>query len=216
MKRLSIAGLIALILSMSLFGIALAHADLESSNPEDGATLTAIPETITLVFSEELNEQSGFTVVDTSGATVGEGKLDLNDLNRKTVSGAMATDAPSGTYTVNWVAVSAADDNREEGNISFTIDIQAPTAAPTLEPTAALTEAPTLAATEPAGTVVPTESPRPTLFAINSPTSPDGPALMENDDGSTAGRMIALGVGLITILGITAAVVLTRRRGGGA
>lgn len=205
---------IALMLGFLAVGTVSAHASLISSTPKDGATLGAVPQTITLVFNEELSDKSGFTVADASGAPVGEGTLDLNDLERKTLSGTLPGTTANGAYTVNWVAISSDDDNREEGTVSFTLAVTQATAPPTVAPTVAPTATPTVVLTA-APTVAPqpTDVPRPTMMMINSPTSPDGPAQL-NDDGATAGRMIALIVGLITIIGITVAVVLTRRRGG--
>lgn len=217
MKQPSIAALLlVLLIGYVTTGTALAHASLVSSTPEDGATLDAVPETITLVFDEELSEQSGFTVVDTGGANLGEGKLDLNDLDRKTLSGTMAADAPSGTYTVNWVAVSADDDNREEGSISFTLNIQAPTAEPTAEPTVAPTTAPTAAPTEaptePAVTAAPIDTPQPTVRIITSPTSSNEPVQTDDDRATIRRQNIVIAV--ITVVGIVAAFLLIRRRSG--
>jgi methionine-rich copper-binding protein CopC len=98
----------------------LAHAGLASSTPAAGATLSAAPDAVTLVFDEELlPDGTGFTVTDPTGASVGEGALDLAVAERNEIAGAVAiTDA--GVYTVAWTSV-AADGHEEAGEFTFTV-----------------------------------------------------------------------------------------------
>ena len=156
-RTMTVGLVLALVLSLLLIGSAMAHAKLVSSEPQDGAKLDAPPAKITLVFNEELGEQeSNFTVTDAAGKQVGDGKLDLNDLDRKTLTGTLDAGAGNGVYTVNWVGYTPDDKETKEGSVSFTVGAaQAqPTAAPaaTARPTSAA--APT---TQP--TVAPTAAP---------------------------------------------------------
>ena len=156
-KRTMSAGLVlALVLSLLVISSAMAHASLVSSEPKDGAKLDTPPAKITLVFNEELGQQeSSFTVTDAAGKQVGDGKLDLNDLDRKTLTGTLDAGAGDGVYTVNWVGYTPDDKETKEGSISFTVGAAqaqptavpaatarptsagAPTAQPTVAPTAA-------------------------------------------------------------------------------
>jgi methionine-rich copper-binding protein CopC len=102
-RRIGAMLALALLLSLGLLTVASAHAELVSSDPAAGANLTAAPAKVTLVFSEEISDkesESNFTVTDESGATVGTGKLDTNDLDHKTLSGALKTGLGEGIYTV--------------------------------------------------------------------------------------------------------------------
>src|SRR4051794_33453424 len=114
MKRRMLASLVlALLLSIALFSVASAHAELVSSDPAAGAKLTAAPAKITLVFSEEISAnaaESNFTVTDSKGATVGTGKLDNTDLDHKTQTGTLNAGVGDGIYKVTWNAVTT-DDN---------------------------------------------------------------------------------------------------------
>ena len=155
-RTMSASVVLALVLSLLVIGSAMAHASLVSSEPKDGAKLDTPPAKITLVFNEELGQQeSSFTVTDAAGKQVGDGKLDLNDLDRKTLTGTVDSGAGNGVYTVNWVGYTPDDKETKEGSISFTVGAAqaqptavpaatarptsagAPTAQPTVAPTAA-------------------------------------------------------------------------------
>ena len=182
MKRRMLIGLVvALLLSMSLVGLASAHAELDSSDPAAGANLTAAPTKVTLVFSEEIsaNEtESFFTVKDEQGATVGTGKLDNADVNHETMSATLNSGLADGVYTVSWQATTPDDAGKTEGSFAFGVNkdpsaqpaAAQPTAAPAAEqPTAAPaaeqpTTAPAADAAQP--TAAPTAAP-----AANAPST---------------------------------------------
>ena len=172
MDRRTLAGVIlALILGFGVVGSALAHAKLVSSDPMDGAKLDKPPAKITLIFSEELGaEKSGFTVSNTTGTKVGEGKLDLNDLDRKTLSGTMNQNAAAGVYTITWTAFTADDNNTEEGTTSFTIGADQAQPTATVRPTTA----PQPTAARPTASAQPTTAALPTAGPSNLPKTGDG------------------------------------------
>jgi copper resistance protein C len=98
----------------------LAHAELASSTPAAGAMLSEPPDEVTLVFDGELvPDRTGFTVTDPTGATVGEGGLDLAVAERNEIAGPV-TIADAGVYTVAWTSV-AADGHEEAGEFTFTV-----------------------------------------------------------------------------------------------
>lgn len=100
-----------------------AHADLESSTPEAGASLETAPTDVVLEFSGELTADSGFVVTDADGATVGAGELDLDIADRNVISGTVEITDP-GVYTVAWTAVSV-DGHTEEGSFEFGVQADA-------------------------------------------------------------------------------------------
>lgn len=119
----------ALVAAIASPPVALAHVELESSTPADGSTLTEAPVEIRLVFDGELSpDGTALTVTDESGATVGEGELDLEIAERNEVAGAVEI-AESGTYRVAWSAASL-DGHVEEGVLTFTVELEADSASP--------------------------------------------------------------------------------------
>ena len=155
-RRIAGALLIALALSLALFGVASAHAKLVSSDPAAGANRTAAPAKVTLKFSEEISDKatdSFFTVTDEKGAEVGKGTLDNTDVDHATLSGALNSGLGSGVYTVTWQTITPDDQGKSQGSFTFGVN-KAPGAQPTAaahseeQPTAAATGAaqPTTAA----------------------------------------------------------------------
>lgn len=132
--RLLVALLVSLLAFAGTAGLALAHAELVSSDPADGARLAAAPAKITLVFSQELEPDGNLiTVTDAAGNQVdaGDTTLDLNDPERKTLTVSLRSGLGDGAYTVSWKNASV-DGHSEEGTLSFTVG--AATAAPTTLP----------------------------------------------------------------------------------
>lgn len=125
MQRASSLYTVALVLLTLIVGtgVALAHANLVSSDPADGARLAAAPATITLVFSEELKPEGNLiTVSDAGGAQVdaGDTTLDLNDPKRATLTVSLRSGLGDGTYTVKW-KITSTDGHVEEGTLTFTV-----------------------------------------------------------------------------------------------
>lgn len=111
----------ALVAALGAPWVVLAHAELESSTPADGATLTEAPTEIRLVFDGELIPNgTSLTVTDASGSVVAEGELDLDVAERNEVAAALQV-TRSGTYSVAWSAASL-DGHVEEGVLAFTIE----------------------------------------------------------------------------------------------
>jgi len=163
-RRIGVALVVALVLSLGVFGIASAHAELASSDPAAGAKLTSAPTKVTLVFSEEISDKatdSFFTVADASGAEVGKGQLDNTDLDHKTLSGTLKSGLGNGVYTVTWQTITPDDNGKSNGSFKFGVN-QDPGAQPTAAPEP--TEAPTAAASAAA----PTAAAKPTAAAGTS------------------------------------------------
>src|SRR5258706_9951951 len=153
-RRIDLVVVLALALSLAFLTVASAHAKLVSSDPAAGAKLTSAPAKVTLVFSEEISakeSESFFKVTNASGASVGTGKLDTNDLDHKTLSGTLQTGLGDGVYTVAWETITPDDNGHSVGSFTFGINADPgaqPTAAPEEEatPTATSAARPTAAA----------------------------------------------------------------------
>jgi len=98
---------------------AFAHAHLVGSTPPANSMVT-VPSELVLTFSEELNLK--FTGVKLAGPAAASVRLDQPKLmdSDKTlmvpISGTMLT----GTYTVNWSALSV-DGHKTQGSFKFTV-----------------------------------------------------------------------------------------------
>lgn len=196
MKRTLIAGLLAagmLGLGSLTAPTAFAHSELVSSDPADGATLDAPPETVSFTFNETLMPDFvRFVATDPSGET---GELPVDSVEGPTATIDWPADAPGGEWTVNYRVVSQ-DGHPVEGGITFTYTGASPSASPTsASPTSA---SPTSAA--------PT-SPSPTSALPSPSTSPAA-----DTSSGTSGLLIAgLAVGAMVIVGVVVALVARRR-----
>lgn len=119
--RLGLATAVVCIGILSFPIAALAHSELEEQSPEPGAILRDGATEIVAVFSQELDPTSTFTVLDGAGDEVDSvaGSLDLEDLDHLTLRA--DADLAPGSYTVDWVAVSADDGDATVGSWSFSI-----------------------------------------------------------------------------------------------
>lgn len=168
-KRLTVGVMFVLALMCYIVPVASAHAELVSSDPAAGSTVSTAPKQMKLVFSEALKESSTVDVLDASGKPVdASGKLDLNDLDHKTYIVTLPT-LSSGTYTVKWTSVSDDDGDSESGTFNFTVAGAAqPTSA--TQPTSAATSVsqPTSAAQP---TSMPASTAQPTAVAAGLPNT---------------------------------------------
>ena len=128
MKRAAL-GSVLLALGILVAGpapMALAHADLILSTPEDGAQLAEVPAQVELVFSEDLlPETVVVSVEDSAGMVIRvlEFEVDGSDVIVTWPPGLSGTD-----YTVNYRVVSQ-DGHPVSGSLAFTVD-SAPTPVP--------------------------------------------------------------------------------------
>ena len=144
---------------------AIAHDQLLSSDPADGAVLETPPAAITLTFSAEILPVAPTVLVqDAAGAVVVDAEPSVAGT---VVTQPMPSDVSSGAYTVLWRVVSA-DGHPIEGTFAFTVASDAepsPSAPPATSPTATATPstadatsaapAPETTATAPAETSAP-------------------------------------------------------------
>ena len=168
-----------------------AHAELDVATPADGATVEGTPEEIAGTFTQTVkSDGSSLILRDAAGGAVARGGLDPDDDHRMLI--ADVPDLAPGEYEVQWVTISADDDELARGTWSFTVT-PAPTPTPTDTP-------------EPSAAPTPTATPEPTAV----PTPSASPAPTVPADASGADVILPIVIGLAIVL-IAAAVLLSRR-----
>lgn len=136
-RALAVLGLagVALVLSS---GSASAHAELESSNPANGAALATPPASVVLRFDEEITARySTARLVDGTGDTV-PGVVQRISADGRTLTLSLArASLPDGAYGVQWRNVAADDGHAETGALAFSVGLGAPSALPAVASSAA-------------------------------------------------------------------------------
>jgi copper resistance protein C len=175
----------------------LAHAELDTAVPADGAVLDAPPTEIVLTFTEALDAaKSHMELIGPDGTDVAKGGIDTdNEL-------AMRIDPPDlepGAYEIHSTAVAAHDGAVARETLTFTIT--APSPSPTPTPT------PRLSASA-------TPSPSPSA----SPSPSPSPAPSAGGPASTSGGDVLLPIlAAVVVVGILGAFLIRgRSRGGGS
>lgn len=130
------AAVAALLAIAALPAVVFGHADLETSDPADGATITT-PYTLTATFAEETDPaQSTLIVENSAGAQVAAGTVNSDNHTKMT---AQLPALPGGTYTVRWTTVTPDDNGVERGTFTFSVGSTVSTPAPTGPPTGGAT-----------------------------------------------------------------------------
>jgi copper resistance protein C len=94
-----------------------AHAQLQQSDPVQGATLTAPPKDLVLTFSERLEPRfSGIVVTDAQSHDMEADKPKISGVSMSV----RLKQLPAGVYHVAWHVVSV-DTYRTEGTYDFTV-----------------------------------------------------------------------------------------------
>lgn len=135
-----VAGLALTVLAASP---ASAHVVLQGAEPPVDSSVPTAPAQVMVLMSGEVSEAgSTLTVTGPDGqpADAGDGGLDLNSLNRDTLTVTLLPSLPNGLYTVNYSAAPA--DGHEPAVGSYTFTVGSADAATT----------PVLAGATPAGT----------------------------------------------------------------
>jgi methionine-rich copper-binding protein CopC len=190
------AAAIGLALLVAAPAPAFAHSYLAASTPEEGASLTELPEEFSVTMNEPLldvsGEASGFAlqVRDAEGQYYGDGCLSVAG---PTLSTAAALGDP-GEYTLGWQVVSA-DGHTVDGVVEFTWDPADPP-----EPAPGSDAPPSCGTSETSNTAVATGGAEPPSDAART-----GP----NDLLWVLGTVVVVGAVLFGTL-----LLLTRRRAG--
>jgi copper transport protein len=100
---------------------ALAHANLVRSDPEKGAVLAQAPETVELVFSEDLDPAlSKARLADASLTVLDEGPGTIDPKDHRIIRLDLPQ-LPDGAYNILWQAHSATDGHFTSGIVSFSV-----------------------------------------------------------------------------------------------
>ena len=131
MRRALICGLLALagVLAVETVtaGRVMAHATLESASPADGSMLTAAPDHVELVFSENVGKPAALAVLDGSGNELEGGKLEVvDDTMRRSYDPAAFT---PGVYAISY-QVTSADGHPIAGTLTFMVHGEGEAATP--------------------------------------------------------------------------------------
>ena len=195
-----IIGLLAVLAMMMAVSPARAHAELESSDPEDGAVLASAPAELSFIFGEQILEE-GNAITLTAVQPDGQGSGTRLDLAAVTVDGDTVSvpwpDAsPAGDFRAAYRVVSA-DGHPINGTITFTVQSS---------------EGGTAAST-PSGSVTP-EDPSASASApsasVSTPSASPAPA--ESEDAADAGVLFwVIGIGLAVLIGAGAGAWVMRR-----
>lgn len=185
------AFLLGLTLLTGLAPAAHAHSDLVSSTPENGATLAAMPESVTLVFNEEIDPNFAQAVVS-----------DAKDIARPQtpgVKGATLTvpipaEVPDGAVEVRYRIVSK-DGHPVAGTLAFTAGPPAATGSTTD------TAMPVAPGTASDGTQTP------------APRATTQPSVPEREEAANTWMYALTGVAVLLVAAVGAAIFfMTRHR----
>lgn len=130
--RTFVLGLVATLALLVAPTSASAHAQLESSDPADGATLAALPETVSVTLNEDVGSGAVLRVLDSSGVRVDDDQV--TTAGRRVLVGVRPGSSAAGAYRIVYRVVSA-DGHPVSGEIGFRVQPSAD-ASPSTEPSA--------------------------------------------------------------------------------
>lgn len=199
-------GLLASLVLLAPGGAAMAHDELLSSDPEDGATLQDAPEELLLTFSGQIAQVGAqLQITDEAGTDVADGDpvVQGTDLVQP------LSDIGSGDYEVIW-RVTSSDGHPISGAFGFTVEVaeepaeESVTAEDTTEPaTEETTEPVTEEATEDATT---DEATAEATEDVTETTTPATDTVATDDDGG-----LPVWVWVVVGLAVLALVALLAR-----
>lgn len=99
-------------------GNVVAHTKIESSNPENGATVTDELTEITLTFGTKIEQGSRFELKGEDGVAINLQEISVEE---NTLLGTLAEPLENGQYQVNWNIIGA-DGHIMDGEFAFTVD----------------------------------------------------------------------------------------------
>lgn len=104
------------------------HSQVIGANPEDGATVAELPQTVEVEFSENLSEPAFIAVVAPDGEI-----LETNTrIDKNIVRASVESSDQQGLFAVNFRVVSA-DGHPITGSVSFTVESAATEVSPSPE-----------------------------------------------------------------------------------
>jgi copper transport protein len=129
---LVLATLLSVVALVGLAGPASAHAVLDSSSPQDGASVDREPAEVSLTFDEAVQPiPASDEVISSTGERVDTGQM-RQSADGTTIVLPLRPGLPAGTYSATWRVVSA-DTHIVGGSVTFGIGVD-PSAAPAPPP----------------------------------------------------------------------------------
>lgn len=187
-RLVALAAMLMAAVSFALAGAvpASAHVVIQGAEPPVDAVVATAPTQVIVLFSGEVAETGSTVTVtgpDGAAADIGDGHLDLDDLDRRTLVATLRPGLPDGVYSVNYTASPADGHEPATGGYTFTVGAALDTATP-----AALSATP---AATPATTPIAT----PAAFA-------EGRNGSTNDPGQgTSGLLLLVAAAAVVLLG---------------
>jgi methionine-rich copper-binding protein CopC len=171
-----------------------AHAALRSISPADGTTVRSAPRSVVLEFDEPIS--TSFATVTVTGPD-GEAGTGRTKVDGTTVSQALRTGLPNGSYKVTFRVVS------EDGHpVSDMSTFRLASAAPST----------TSSATPSSTTGAPTMTPLPQTSSASSSQTPSATTSSGSVDGTGLRLGLAVGVGTLAVAAGAALLAASRRR----
>ncbi len=187
--------LLGALLAVVAPGAVVAHAELETSSPADGATVPSpFDGPIVLTFSAALADGSKADLIDSGGTTIASAAVDGP---RAEMTIRLGEALAPGDYEIKWTTV-AEDTDVARGTIALTVEPAVATASPSPDP-----------------------SPSPEATASDPPASPtDVPSMVSpaliltptESPATTADTDVILPIIVLLIVVATGAVYLLNRR----
>lgn len=120
MKKLT--GALALVTLLFIFSAspAFAHTHLDSSDPEEGSTVTESPENITLNFETVIEESAVLELQKEDGTEIALDNITVND---NELSAGITEPLENGAYTLSWDIIGV-DGHPMEDFLSFEVEIE--------------------------------------------------------------------------------------------
>jgi methionine-rich copper-binding protein CopC len=173
-RRRAIAASFAIFVLAVSAPVALAHAALETSDPPAGGTI-ASPYVLVFRFDEALKSEGSSVVVrGASGTIVAQGGLSQDDAFTQIVE---LPAVPAGAYEAHWIAITADDNGKTQGDVTFTVVAATPPPSVTPQPSVSPTYQPPPSSTPPA-----TSAPTPTAAVTPTATSAPVPSQSSGAD----------------------------------
>jgi methionine-rich copper-binding protein CopC len=185
-------GLVALLVSPVAV---LAHAELETVDPADGATVTVAPTEIVMTFSEALDPAKSSIVVALIGGdeVASGGIVDPAEPTRMTLA---IPELTAGEYELRWTSASAVDGDLDRGTTMFSYAPPPPTPNPTASAT-------------------PSASPTPPASPASSTSPSPSPSPSAGGTATSSTDVIVPIVAAIVVLAVLGGWLLSRSRGRG-
>ena len=181
--------------------MAVAHADLQTSDPAQGAVVPSpFAGPIVLTFSEPLAKGSKADLIGSNGATVAGTMVDVTAM---TMTIALTAPLDPGAYEIRWVSIADDGDVLRQPIVKFAV-------APAPSPSTPVATATTSAVVSAAPTTA-----TPSMAAVSSAPSPSLAPTREpsgsSDTTGNGGDVVVPIIVALVVLGAGAAYLLTRR-----